>query len=44
MLVKLRAVTKVRREEDPDFVIIARTYSSRVIGIEEALTEIYAPV
>ena len=37
MLVKLRAVMKVRKEEDPDFVIIARTYSSRVIGMDEAV-------
>ncbi len=37
MLRKLRAVVKVRKEEDPDFVIIARTFSSRAIGIEEAI-------
>ena len=37
MLRKLKAVTKVREEEDPDFVVIARTHSSRAIGMAEAV-------
>ena len=39
MVRKLRVVFNVREEEDPDFVVIARTYSSRVIGLglEEAV-------
>ena len=37
MIIKLKIASKVRSEEDPDFVIIARTHSSRTIGIEEAV-------
>jgi len=37
MVRKLRVVSSVREEEDPDFVVIARTHSSRVIGLEEAV-------
>ncbi len=37
MLRKLKAVNKVREEEDPDFVVIARTHSSRAIGMAEAV-------
>ena len=37
MLRKLRAVVKVRNEEDPDFVLIARTFSGRAINMDEAI-------
>jgi len=37
MLRKLRAAFDVRREDDPDFVIMARTHASRAISFEEGL-------
>jgi 2-methylisocitrate lyase-like PEP mutase family enzyme len=37
MLQKLKAVFKVREEQDPDFVVIARTHASRAIGLEEGI-------
>lgn len=37
MIRKLQVVSCARAEEDPDFVVFARTYSSRVVGIEEAV-------
>ena len=37
MVRKLKAVTRVREEEDPDFVVIARTHSSRTHGMAEAV-------
>jgi methylisocitrate lyase len=37
MIRKLKAAFKVREAEDPDFVVIARTHASRVIGMEEAI-------
>lgn len=38
MLRKLKVVSSVREEKDPDLIVIARTYSSRAIGLEEAVT------
>jgi 2-methylisocitrate lyase-like PEP mutase family enzyme len=37
MVRKLQVVNSVRAEEGPDFVVFARTYAGRVIGIEEAI-------
>jgi 2-methylisocitrate lyase-like PEP mutase family enzyme len=37
MILKLRAVNRVRAEEDPDFVVVARTHASRAIDLEEGL-------
>ena len=37
MLHKLRAAVKVRNEEDPDFVLIARTFSGRAVNMDEAI-------
>ena len=37
MIRKLRAALKVRAEEDPDFVLIARTHASRAVGMAEAI-------
>jgi 2-methylisocitrate lyase-like PEP mutase family enzyme len=37
MLRKLRAANQVRQEEDPDFVLIARTFSGRAINMDEAI-------
>jgi 2-methylisocitrate lyase-like PEP mutase family enzyme len=37
MVRKLQVIADVKAEEDPDFVVIARTYSARVNGIEEAV-------
>lgn len=37
MNAKLKAIVHVRDEEDPDFVIIARTHSSRVAGMDDAV-------
>lgn len=37
MTAKIRTVAAVARDEDPDFVIMARTHSSRVTGMREAV-------
>jgi 2-methylisocitrate lyase-like PEP mutase family enzyme len=37
MLRKLKAIFRVREQEDPDLVVIARTHASRVIGMDEAI-------
>jgi len=37
MIRKLRAAIAVRDKEDPDFVVIARTHASHVIGMDEAI-------
>lgn len=37
MAMKLQAMDRVRDEEDPDFVIIARTHSSRASGMDDAV-------
>ena len=37
MVAKLRAAARVREEEDPDFVLVARTHSSLAIGLKEAV-------
>lgn len=37
MVRKLEVIADVKAGEDPDFVVIARTYSARVNGIEEAV-------
>ena len=39
---KYRAADQVRRESDPDFVIIARTDTCRALGLEEAALRINA--
>ena len=37
MVRKLEVVSNARQEEDPDLIVIGRTYSGRAIGIEEAV-------
>jgi methylisocitrate lyase len=37
MIRKLKSVFEVRQDEDPDFLVIARTHASRAIGIDEAV-------
>jgi 2,3-dimethylmalate lyase len=37
MTAKIKAVAAVARDEDPDFVIMARTHSSRVAGMADAV-------
>ena len=37
MTAKIRAIAAVARDEDPDFVIMARTHSSRVAGMADAV-------
>ena len=37
MVRKLKAIGKVRREEDPDFVLIARTFAGRAVNMDEAV-------
>lgn len=34
---KLQVVSRVREKEDPDLVVIARTYASRLYGVDEAV-------
>jgi 2-methylisocitrate lyase-like PEP mutase family enzyme len=44
MATKIRVISMARADEDPDFVVIARTYSARSVDIQEALrrAEAYA--
>jgi methylisocitrate lyase len=37
MTAKIKAIAAVARDEDPDFVIMARTHSSRVAGMADAV-------
>ena len=37
MIRKLRAVARVREEEDPDLVVVARTHASLTMGLEEGI-------
>ena len=37
MAAKLRAIARVREEGDPDFVVMARTHSSRSVSIDDAV-------
>ena len=37
MVRKLRAIVKVREQEDPDFVLIARTFAGRAVNMDEAV-------